>query len=224
MRLLLIRHGQTPNNVLGALDTSIPGAGLTQLGQTQAEAVSDALREERIAGLYVSRLIRTHLTAAPLSSVRGLAATVQPGLEEISAGQYELRDDQDAVAAYRDCCSDWVHGHLDVTLTGGESGHDFLDRYRTALSTLAAAHDDNDTVAVVSHGAAIRVFSEISTGQDPAGHSERRLRNTGMVVLTGHPRDGWELSEWIDQPLGGSHLSGDSSHDVTADDEAAPTA
>ena len=32
MRLLLIRHGQTPSNVLGLLDTAVPGPGLTDLG------------------------------------------------------------------------------------------------------------------------------------------------------------------------------------------------
>ena len=31
MRLLLIRHGQTPSNVDYLLDTAVPGAGLTAL-------------------------------------------------------------------------------------------------------------------------------------------------------------------------------------------------
>src|SRR5699024_5083913 len=33
MRLLLIRHGQTPSNVEGILDAGYPGPGLTALGQ-----------------------------------------------------------------------------------------------------------------------------------------------------------------------------------------------
>lgn len=39
MRLIIIRHGQTPANVLGRLDTAHPGPGLTALGERQAEAV-----------------------------------------------------------------------------------------------------------------------------------------------------------------------------------------
>ena len=35
MRLLLIRHGETPGNVLGQLDTAHPGPGLTDLGERQ---------------------------------------------------------------------------------------------------------------------------------------------------------------------------------------------
>ena len=46
MRLLLIRHGQTPSNVLGALDTLVPGPGLTPLGLEQAAAIPDALAGE----------------------------------------------------------------------------------------------------------------------------------------------------------------------------------
>ena len=60
MRLLLVRHGQTPANVAGALDTAFPGLGLTPLGQAQAEAVPAALADERVAAVHASRLVRTH--------------------------------------------------------------------------------------------------------------------------------------------------------------------
>ncbi|HEY1158028.1 MAG TPA: phosphoglycerate mutase family protein, partial [Arthrobacter sp.] len=43
MKLLLIRHGETPGNVLGQLDTDHPGPGLTELGERQAEAMARAL-------------------------------------------------------------------------------------------------------------------------------------------------------------------------------------
>ncbi|MCM1975585.1 histidine phosphatase family protein, partial [Streptomyces sp. G1] len=36
MRLLLVRHGQTPTNVDYLLDTAVPGPGLTELGLAQA--------------------------------------------------------------------------------------------------------------------------------------------------------------------------------------------
>ncbi|MFI5427738.1 histidine phosphatase family protein [Aeromicrobium sp. UC242_57] len=36
MRLILIRHGQTPANVDGVLESTVPGPGLTELGLEQA--------------------------------------------------------------------------------------------------------------------------------------------------------------------------------------------
>jgi probable phosphoglycerate mutase len=67
VRLLLIRHGQTPHNVTGALDTAFPGAGLTALGEAQARALPTALSGETISAIYASPLVRTQLTATPLA-------------------------------------------------------------------------------------------------------------------------------------------------------------
>lgn len=78
MRLLLIRHGQTPSNLKHLLDTAEPGPGLTSLGQKQAAALPDALASERIDALYASTLVRTQLTAAPLAAATGLEVRVRP--------------------------------------------------------------------------------------------------------------------------------------------------
>lgn len=220
MRLLLVRHGQTSSNVAGALDTAFPGAGLTELGHAQARAVPQALREERIAGIHVSHLIRTHETASPLAATLGIPLQITEGLEEIAAGDFEMRRDEDAVDAYQDNQAHWSSQELAHALPGGEDGHRFWIRYTGAMRQIAGYYADDATVAVFSHGAAIRVFSILATGLAPATRQERPLFNTGMVALTGQPEQGWQLEDWISKPLGGAHLLGDTSHDVTADDTA----
>ena len=77
MRLLLLRHGQTESNVIGALDTAVPGAPLTAIGERQASAVPGAL--EPVDAVFVSTLIRTQQTALPLERARGLHATISTG-------------------------------------------------------------------------------------------------------------------------------------------------
>jgi broad specificity phosphatase PhoE len=57
MRLLLVRHGQTPSNVRSLLDTAVPGPGLTELGERQAAAPPEALAGEDIDALYASTLM-----------------------------------------------------------------------------------------------------------------------------------------------------------------------
>lgn len=217
MRLLLIRHGQTSSNVAGALDTAFPGAGLTELGQSQARAVPEALGEEQIAGIHVSPLIRTHETASPLAATLGIPLQITEGLEEIAAGDFEMRRDEEAVHAYQDNQDRWSSQELAHALPGGEDGSRFWDRYTGALREIAGYYADDATVAVVSHGAAIRVFSILAAGLAPATRHERPLFNTGMVTLTGHPDQGWQLHDWVSEPIGGAHLLGDTSHDVTAD-------
>jgi len=223
MRLLLIRHGQTPTNLSGALDTAAPGPGLTDLGHAQADAVPAALAGVPLDGIYVSGLVRTHLTAAPLVSATGLSPQVHEGLNEISAGTLEGRADAAAVDDYRRCGSHWAHGDLDAALPGAETGHEFVQRFESAIRHIAASHGGDATVAVFGHGAAIRVFATIAAGLDPETPAERGLLNTGLVELSGDPAGGWQMLRWTDDPIGGEHLAGSTEHDVTADPDAVPT-
>lgn len=219
MRLLLIRHGQTPSNVAGALDTARPGARLTVLGRAQAAAIPKMLSDEQVDGLYASVLTRTQLTGEPLATARELELQVREGLEEISAGNLEMRSDGDAVQAYVDAGWRWVHGDLAHATPGGESGHDFFDRYDAAIAEIAKAHT---TAVVVSHGAAIRVWAScraVNVASETA--AQRRLQNTGMCVLEGDPDSGWLLQSWHEEPLGGSDLEDRLAHDVTGEPEEA---
>ena len=215
MRLLLIRHGQTAGNVAGVLDTAFPGPGLTVLGLAQAAAIPEALAGERVVGLYASRLVRTQLTAGPLAEKCGLAVVILDGLEEISAGALESASDADACAAYIGTLVAWSDGDLRRPMPGGPDGRSFFDRFDSAVRAMAASHGPDDTVVAVSHGAAIRVWSSVRAATTPDVGVERGLMNTGVVVVEGDPKNGWNLVEWREGPLGGPTLGGVDADDVT---------
>jgi probable phosphoglycerate mutase len=217
VRLFLIRHGQTPHNVEGALDTAFPGAGLTPLGRAQARAVPAALADERITAVYASRLVRTQLTAAPLADALGVEVRVRAGLEEIGAGDLEMLADPEAVQAYAGCAAAWMRGDLERSMPGGASGRDFHARYDAAVRAIAAEHGPDDAVAVFSHGAAIRVFTALAARLAPDVSAELRIMNTGMSLLEGDPGTGWRLTRWSSDPLGGVDLEDVLAHDVTGD-------
>lgn len=209
MRLLLIRHGQTPGNVLGQLDTAHPGPGLTELGQHQAAALARALANEPIDLLYASTLIRTQITAAPLSSVRSLEVEVLEGLREIEAGSLEKLTDKESHLRYLGTVFGWAAGDLHRRMPAGPSGHDFFARYDAAIEQIcsAAAGSGAGTAAVVSHGAAIRVWAGLRATNMEAGFAARHvLANTGIVALEGNPDDGWRLIHWDGTPVGGLAL------------------
>lgn len=219
MRLLLIRHGQTPSNVDGALDTARPGAGLTALGHAQAAAIPRELEAERIEAVYASVLTRTQLTGQPLAAARRLNIRVRECLEEISAGDFEMRSDGDAVQEYIEGGWRWANGDLDHTISGGESGHDFFARFDAVVHEVAAAHE---TAVIVSHGAAIRVWAStraVNVASETA--VQRRLQNTGMCVIEGDPDSGWLLQRWHEEPLGGIALEDRVAQDVTGEPEEA---
>ncbi|HEY0248577.1 MAG TPA: histidine phosphatase family protein [Gryllotalpicola sp.] len=206
MRLLLIRHGQTPANVLGALDTAAPGPGLTELGERQAAAVPLALRDENIQGVYASRLLRTQLTAAPLAAARALDVAVHGGLHEIEAGALESRTDKASVTRYIETVLAWGTGELDAVMPGAYDGHEFFGRFDAAVAEVTAAHDD--TVALFSHGAAIRAWvgsRALNISGEFTLHNP--LDNTGTAVLEGSAAAGWRLLSWANTPVGGAELA-----------------
>jgi len=215
----LIRHGQTPANVRGALDTAAPGPALTELGRAQAAAIPDAVASERIDGIYASRLVRTQQTAAPLARVRGeMHRVVLPGIHEIQAGDLEGRTDKDAVRAYLDVIWAWGSGDLDPRMPGGADGHEFYGRFDADLARVAADHDRDATVAVFSHGAAIRVWTAgRATNIDPEFPGRQHLENTAVVALNGSPSEGWRLTHWAGEPLGGEALTDPTADDVTGE-------
>jgi probable phosphoglycerate mutase len=215
MRLLLIRHGQTIDNVRGALGTVIPGPPLTELGEQQAAAVPTALAETPIDAIYVSTMLRTQLTAAPLSTARGVDVEVIDGIQEIDAGALEGHSDEDAIRAYMGTIFSWWVD-TDARIPGGENGTEFFGRFDAAIEHIAAEHDG--TVAVVSHGAAIRTWTARSSANLDADFSRtHQLDNTAIVMMEGSPTHGWVTTEWDGAPVGGAELADASAPDPTGE-------
>lgn len=205
MRLLLIRHGQTPSNVDGILDTRIPGPGLTPLGEAQAAAVPATLEGERIDAIFASVQVRSQITAAPLVAARGLELHVRDGIREIASGDYEMRSDYDAVEDYLATMVRWVDGDPEAQLPGGETAAEVFDRYNEVV---AEAYDaGHEAVAFVSHGAVIRTWAGFHADNLSAQFiAENPLHNTGIVVLEGSPTAGWTAISYMGEALGGVEL------------------
>lgn len=225
MKLLLIRHGETPGNVLGQLDTDHPGPGLTELGERQAEAMARALANERIEALYASTLIRTQITAAPLARLHTLDVEVLEGLHEIEAGSLEKLTDHESHKRYMGTVISWAAGDLDRRMPAGPDGHAFFDRFDAAIALVAgrAERQQHGTVAVVSHGAAIRTWAGLrAEGADHEFAARHVLANTGIVALEGSLATGWTLLHWDGSPVGGLALADPTAEDPTGRDVAAP--
>lgn len=193
MRLHLVRHGETHANVARQLDTAVPGLDLTDAGREQAHALAERLRGEDLGAIYVSDLIRTHQTAAPLADALGLELVVLPGLREIQAGDWEMSTDWvpfiEAVKLWRE---DPEHA-----IPGGDSGIGFMSRYEAAIRRIAS--DGHEAAVAVSHGAAMRVWTAAALGLAPDWFETRGVGNTLVVTMDGAPDDGWRLVSWGDE-------------------------
>jgi broad specificity phosphatase PhoE len=206
IRVLLIRHAESTANEAGILSTTQPGPELTARGREQAEALAEALaetvRDVPLDGLYASTLRRTQLTAEPLSRATGLPVTVIEGIHEIEAGDLEDRGDHEAMSAYALPFQTWAQGDFTAAVPGGFSGDHFFERFDRGIAEIWQAHQDGDTVAIVDHDAAIRVWvAGRADNLGPDFTSTHGLANTGIVVLTGSPADGWHVETWQGEPV-----------------------
>jgi broad specificity phosphatase PhoE len=215
LRILLIRHAESTANFSGILSTTQPGPELTARGREQAEALVDALRDVHLDGLYASTLRRTQLTAEPLSRATGLPVTVIEGIHEIEAGDLEDRGDHEAMSAYALPMQVWAQGDFTASVPGGFSGDHFFERFDRGIAEIWRAHQgspgeddgdgdrpDGDTVAIVDHDAAIRVWvAGRADNLGPEFTSTHALDNTGIVVLTGSPATGWHVTSWQNEPV-----------------------
>ena len=208
MRLLFVRHGQTPANVGGVLETRVPGPGLTDLGQEQARALPAALADERIDALYVSTMRRTQLTAAYLGEARGLPLLERAGLREIASGDYEQHTTTASHHAYLSYLWRWADGDLEPRTPGGESGHEVMGRVDEVVAEAAAS--GHESVALVCHGALIRSWAGFRANLGGDFVRANPVVNTGIVVVEGSPSDGWRALSWLGEGVtAAAHIGAD---------------
>lgn len=195
MRLTLVRHGETPGNVAGRLDTAVPGPGLTERGQDQAAALVDRFRGETFDRIWTSAHLRAQLTAGPVAADRGLELNIRPELGEFSVGDLEGRNDDAAMTVFLAVMHAWIDGDLDPAMPHGESGHDIMRRMDSAMAEIVATGDD--TALVVSHGGVLRIWSALRCANITHEFAlANYLVNTGVIVVTGSAAVGWHCESW----------------------------
>ena len=198
-RLILVRHGQSHGNVDKRLDTRPPGAELTPLGREQARAF--ARGSEQPPGLLAHSIAtRARQTAAEISTTLNVSAHEFEGLHEVQVGDLENRNDDEAVDEFNRIYQRWHEGDLEVSMPGGETALDVLDRYVPVLTDLRMRqlddHDWTGDVVVVSHGAAIRLVAKTLAGVESDFALDHHLANTEAVVLAPITDGRWSCVHW----------------------------
>lgn len=168
--ILLVRHGESQAHVEGQLLPMLDGQGDPALhpeGVVQAERTAERLAGsgEPISAIYVTTLQRTHQTAAPLARRLGLSPQVEPDLREVFLGEWEGGVFRERMAA-----GDPIGGRVMAEgrwdlIPGAEPGHEFAQRVRRGITSIATRHPDETVVAVV-HGGVIGQVLTLATGAE----------------------------------------------------------
>lgn len=207
MRLVLIRHGQTDSNLSGALDTAWPGRPLNATGREQATSLVD--KYHQLVGAAPQRLacsfiLRARQTAEPLAQAFGIPVQVDADFREVRAGMLEMSTTQQDTRAYLNTAIDWATGDLNRRMPGAETGAQTLVRFDRAIARLCAGLEDDPqaTVAVIIHGAIMRVWSANRIeGLTLDLLAQFPCQNCSLTVATGSPTHGWKAELWSDRKL-----------------------
>ena len=192
-----IRHAESTANAEHIIDTSVPGPDITALGEGQAAAVANELSANRYDGIYASTMVRTQETAAPLAQTLGEPVTVLAGLREIEAGDNEGLPE--ASARPHLALQAWLSGDRTARIPGAINGEEFEARFSDSVKTI---YDSGKTNPVVfSHGEAITYWVLMNVKNPDMRLVAPQLPNTGHVVVTGNPTDGWTLNNWDGTPV-----------------------
>lgn len=184
----LIRHAEAEGNHYrrchGHYDSTITGNGYRQIA-----ALAKRFERERMDAVYSSDLTRTRTTALAITRTHGLPLCLEPKLREVGVGEWEDRTwawlgrfDRERLIAFNTDAGRW-------RVEGGETMAQVRDRMMLALREIVAAHP-NQTVAVVSHGMALRLLTGTLQGLslweiDGTPHGE----NTAVTKLEAEGRD-----------------------------------
>jgi probable phosphoglycerate mutase len=155
-RIYLIRHAEAEGNLYRIAQGQYNSI-LTDRGWRQVRALERRFAGVRIDAVYASDLYRTCATASAIYKPRGLPLHRRQDLREICVGDWEqqtwgeiYRRDPVQMENFSSRLTQW---HID----GAETPWQVLDRVRSALWEIAGENEGR-TVAVFSHGYAIRLL------------------------------------------------------------------
>jgi len=203
-RILAIRHGETAWN----RDTRIQGhtdIELNDHGRWQAAQLADALRDEPIAAVYASDLLRAHETAQAVARTRGQAVTSHLGLRERCFGRFEGHTWTELEQRFPDESMAWRKRVPDFAPPGGESLLQLEARVVPTVEELAARHP-GEQILIVAHGGVLDILYRAAAHLGLQAPRSWELTNTAINRLLWSP-EGLSLVGWADT----SHLQNRSS-------------
>ena len=185
MRILLARHGETPWNAEGRYQgqEDIP---LSEVGESQARALGQRLKDLRIDRAVASPLSRARRTAEmALGESRAAMLSLDHGLAEIAHGEWEGLLASEINARDPKLMQAWRETPQTVQMPGGESLQQVFDRAWPAFARACEGLSDDATVLVVAHDAVNRALLCQVLGMPMSNFWRFRQAPTTLNLLEG---------------------------------------
>lgn len=177
--IYLMRHGESVINRERRLTCRQFAGDLTDLGRQQAALAAAWLADKGITAMRVSPFDRARQSAQIIAERLGLNAQMDDDLREMDCGSLEGRTDEAGWALWRAVYDRWNARDWAATFPDGESYRQAFDRFTRALARVRP----DETALFVTHGSVTITVVPYVCVNAAALQGERRLDNTGFVIL-----------------------------------------
>lgn len=183
-QVYLIRHAEAEGN----LNNTFQGrtdAPITERGRVQIALLGERFRKIKLDAVYASPLQRAKNTAMAVAATQNLPVIEREGLLEIDGGAFEGKCWSEIPLLYPEEHDIWANRPYEFQAIHGESMRTVYDRMKRAVAEIVR-ENAGGTVAVVSHGCAIRAYLCYAAGRPFSCVGEEGwagLENTSVALL-----------------------------------------
>lgn len=157
VRILLVRHGETPWNQEGR-QQGRRDIALSELGRSQARALGSRLADQPLTRAVASPLARARETAEIALGDRKTLLALDPGWMEIDHGAWEGLLQEEIEARFPEDQLAWRLTPQVARPTGGEGFSEVLTRAQDSLRRACSGLGEEDTLLVVTHDGVTRAL------------------------------------------------------------------
>lgn len=166
----IIRHAEAEGNVYRRCHGQYDSL-LTPRGYEQLEYIAKRFENVPLDAVYASDLFRARTTAKAVAAPHGLSVETRPVLREIDMGDWEDLTWAELPHIWPDEYADWCSRPWSAVPPHGEGLMQAGRRMLSGVKDLVRANDGK-TLAVVTHGSAIRAALTLAHGFAPEQLSE----------------------------------------------------
>lgn len=178
LKVILLRHGETPYNADGNRYCGRTDIGLTEKGMQQAAKVACVLDQVDISAVYCSPLQRARITAQIASGNRMVITDER--LIEVDFGLWEAKTKKEFCAQDPSLWEAWINDPETARAGGtGESGAEIVNRVNDFFEEVIKKHH-NQTIMVVAHNGINRLYLAFKLGMPLSNYRRINMENSSV--------------------------------------------
>lgn len=185
MEIYFIRHGETLWNTLKIFQGR-SDSPLTELGISQAEKLSEKLKDIEFTDFYSSPMGRTIQTTKIIMGDRKQEIKFIEEFKEISMGDIEGIPRSEFEEKYPKEFYDFFNNPVDYDpkVYHGENYYEVIERVKKGLDKLLSYLNDSDRVVVVTHGVTLKaLFHAITKERMDVLGAAKVPQNTSVSIV-----------------------------------------